>query len=77
MPGTPSARRSTSVQVNTPENAKLTFQHVFSDLLQDTIGSNFKFYKRMTDDTQFAEFLIGRLSEEYRRREPRGTDEAM
>jgi type I restriction enzyme R subunit len=57
-----------SVQVNTPENAKLTFQYVLNDLLQDTISSNFKFYKRLTDDTQFAEFFIGRLFDEYRRR---------
>ena len=35
---------------------------------QGTIDSNFKFYKRMTDDAQFAEFFIGRLFEEYRRR---------
>ena len=57
-----------SVHVNTPDNARLTFQHVLNDLLQDTISSNFKFYKRMTDDDEFARFFIGRLFEEYRRR---------
>ena len=59
-----------SVQVNTPENARLTFQHVLTDMLQDTISSNFKFYKRMTDDEEFARFFIDRLFEEYRRRTP-------
>ena len=59
--------------MNTPENARLTFQHVVNDLLQSTIDSNFKFYKRITDDNDFARFFTGRLFEEYLR--SRATDE--
>lgn len=58
---------ASSVQVNTPENARLTFEHVVNDLLQSTIDSNFRFYKRITDDSAFATFFIGRLFEEYER----------
>lgn len=56
---------ASSVLVNTPDNAKLTFQHVLNDLLQDTISSNFKFYKRMSDDQDFASYFVQRLFEEY------------
>jgi len=58
---------ASSVQVNTPENARLTFEHVVNDMLQSTIDSNFKFYKRISDDDAFARFFIGRLFEEYLR----------
>lgn len=39
-----------SVRVNTPENARLTFDHVVSDRLQDMVDTNFRFYKQVTDD---------------------------
>jgi len=62
---------ASSVQVNTPENARLTFEHVVQDLLQGTIDSNFKFYKRIADDRSFAEFFIGRLFDQYLRSRPK------
>ncbi len=49
---------ATSVQVNTPENARLTFDHVVTDHLQDMVDTNFKFYKRVTDDQAFARFFL-------------------
>jgi type I restriction enzyme, R subunit len=48
----------TSVQVNTPENARLTFDHVVTDHLQDMVDTNFQFYKRVTDDQAFARFFL-------------------
>jgi type I restriction enzyme R subunit len=48
----------TSVHINTPENARLTFDHVVTDHLQDMVDTNFKFYKRVTDDQAFARFFL-------------------
>jgi len=59
---------SASVQVNTPENARLTFNHVAEDKLQDMIDTNFQFYKQITDDPQFAKHLFDFLFERYRKR---------
>lgn len=57
-----------SVRVNTLENARLTFDHVVNDRLQEMIDSNFKFYKQVTDDPQFARELLDWLFERYRQR---------
>jgi len=57
-----------SVQVNAPENARLTFNHVAEDRLQDMIDTNFKFYKQITDDSEFAKFLFDWLFDRYRKR---------
>ena len=54
-----------SVRVNTPENARLTFDHVVGDRLQDMIETNFEFYKRVTDDREFARFFLDWLFERY------------
>jgi type I restriction enzyme R subunit len=54
---------ATSVQVNTPENARLTFNHVVTDHLQDMVDTNFQFYKRVTDDQGFARFFLDWLFE--------------
>ena len=59
---------SASVQVNTPENARLTFNHVAEDKLQDMIDTNFQFYKQITDDPEFAKHLYDFLFERYRKR---------
>jgi type I restriction enzyme R subunit len=56
-----------SVRANTPENARLTFDHVVTDRLQDMVDTNFKFYKRVTDDAQFARFFLEWLFERFRR----------
>ncbi len=55
-----------SVRVNTPENARLTFDYVVDDRLQDMIETNFKFYKRITDDPEFAKFFLDWLFERFR-----------
>ena len=54
-----------SVRVNTPENARLTFDHVVNDRLQDMIESNFKLYKQIADDPDFGRRLLDRLFELY------------
>jgi len=59
---------ATSVQVNTPENARLTFDHVVTDHLQDMVDTNFKFYKRVTDDQAFARFFLDWLFEHVQAR---------
>ena len=50
-----------SIRVNTPENARLTFDHVVNDRLQDMIESNFKLYKQIADNPEFGRRLLDRL----------------
>jgi type I restriction enzyme, R subunit len=54
-----------SVRVNTPENARLTFNHVFDELLQGMIEGHFKFYKQVNDDPEFARFFLDWLFDRY------------
>ncbi len=54
-----------SVRVNPPENARLTFDHVVNDLLQDMIDGHFKFYKHVNDDAEFAKTFLDLLFERY------------
>ena len=61
-----------SVRVNPPENARLTFDHVVQDQLQDMIDANFKFYKQITDDDDFAEHFISWLFERYYKKKTEG-----
>jgi len=56
-----------SARINPPENVRLTFDQVASDLLQDLMESNFKFYKRVTDDAEVRKFLFAWLFERYYR----------
>ena len=55
-----------SVRTNTPENARLTFDLVVNDRLQDIVETNFKFYKRITDDREFAKFFLDWLFDRFR-----------
>ena len=57
-----------SVRINTPDNARLTFDHVVTDQFQDLIDSNFRFYKQVTDDAEFSKALLDWLFERYRQR---------
>jgi type I restriction enzyme R subunit len=57
-----------SVKVNTPENARLTFDHVANDKVQELIDTNFKFYKQINDDPEFGKFLLDWLFERYNRK---------
>ena len=54
-----------SVRVNPPESARLTFDHVVNDLLQDMVDGHFKFYKQVNDDPEFAKTLLDWLFERY------------
>jgi type I restriction enzyme, R subunit len=56
-----------SVKANTSENARLTFDHAVTDRLQDMVDTNFKFYKRLTDDKDFGKFFVGWLFERFRK----------
>lgn len=55
-----------SVRANTAENARLTFDHVVGDLLQDMVETNFELYKRVTDDPKFGLFFKDLLYGRYR-----------
>jgi hypothetical protein len=57
---------ATSVRVNAPENARLAFDHVVTDRLPDMVETNFKFYKRITDDRDFAKFCLDWLFDRFR-----------
>jgi len=52
-----------SIRVNTPANARLTFESVVTDQLQDLANTNFEFYKRVTDDDAFARHFLNWLFE--------------
>ena len=56
-----------SIRVNPPENARLTFDHVVVDRLQDMVDTNFKFYKRITDDRDFSKFFVDWLFDRFRK----------
>ena len=57
-----------SMRVNSPENARLTFNLVVSDVLQSMVDTHFKFYKHVTDDKAFAERFLTWLFERYQQR---------
>lgn len=54
-----------SVRVNTVDNARLTFNHVANDHIQDMIDSNFRFYKQVNDNPEFAEFFFQWMFDRY------------
>jgi type I restriction enzyme R subunit len=54
-----------SIQSNTKENARLTFNHVVTDRLQGMVDTNFKFYKRITDDEQAGKHFLDWLFEKF------------
>jgi type I restriction enzyme R subunit len=47
-----------SICANTRDNARLTFEHVLNDRLQEIVDSDFKFYKQVTDNPEFAQALL-------------------
>jgi type I restriction enzyme R subunit len=51
-----------------PDNARLTFDHVANDKIQELIDTNFKFYKQITDDPEFARVFLDWMFERYRSR---------
>lgn len=57
-----------SFEVNTAENARLTFDNKVRDHVQDMIDTNFKFYKQINDKPEFADFLNDLLFDRYSER---------
>jgi type I restriction enzyme R subunit len=57
-----------SVRINPPEDARLTFDHVAVDMIQNMIDTNFKFYKQITDNAEFGKLFLDWLFERYRHR---------
>jgi type I restriction enzyme, R subunit len=55
-----------AVRANLLENARLAFDHVATDHLQDMVDTNFKFYKRITDDRDFGKFFFDWLFDRFR-----------
>lgn len=55
-----------SVRVNPPENARLSFDHFVTDLMQDLVDGHFKFYKLVNDDPEFARIFLDWLFGRYR-----------
>ncbi len=50
-----------AARVNTRENVRLTFDHKLEDVVQQIVDSNFKLYKRITDDAEFGKTLADYL----------------
>ena len=57
-----------SMRVNAPENARLTFNHVVNDRLQEMVEGHFQFYKLVNDDPEVAKELLDWLFEQYQKR---------
>jgi type I restriction enzyme R subunit len=57
-----------SLKVNTPENVKLTFDNLASDMMQEMIETNFSFYKQFTDNPQLKDLLLGFLFKRFMER---------
>ena len=57
-----------SVRVNTQENARLTFNHIFNDRLQEMVEGHFEFYKLVNEDPEVAKDLLDWLFEQYLKR---------
>ena len=58
-----------SVRVNPLDNARLTFNHVVNDILQDMIDGHFKFYKQVNDDPEFEKTFLDWLFARYLHKE--------
>ena len=66
------ASLDSSMKVNTPENARLTFDHVANDKIKELIATNFKFYKKINDDSEFGKFFLSWMFDRYNKREAGG-----
>ncbi len=62
---------ASSLRVNTPDNARLTFDQVVTDHLQDMVDTNFDLYKRITDDEAFGKAFLDWLFDQARRQADR------
>jgi hypothetical protein len=62
-----------SVENNTEENARLAFELEIKEALQEIVDTNFKLYKRIAEDRQFADHLVADLFDQYRKRVESGS----
>ena len=56
-----------AARVNTRENVRLTFDQKVEQVIQEIVDSNFKLYKRITDDRAFGDVLKNVLFDHYLR----------
>ena len=56
-----------SARVNTRENVRLSFNLKFEDVFQEFIDTNFDLYKRVTDNSAFANAVVNSLFEQFLR----------
>ena len=56
-----------SIRVNPPETARLAFDTIVQDRLQEIVETNFKLYKRVADDEAFATVLVDWLYDRFRK----------
>ncbi len=56
-----------SIRVNPPETARLAFDTIVQDRLQEIVDTNFKLYKRVADDDAFARVLVDWLYDRFRK----------
>jgi type I restriction enzyme, R subunit len=56
-----------SIKVNPPETAKLAFDTIVQDRLQEIVETNFRLYKRVADDDAFARVLVDWLYDRFRK----------
>jgi type I restriction enzyme R subunit len=56
-----------SVRINPPETARLAFDQVVQERLQEIVESNFDLYKRVADDQAFARVLVDWLFSQFRK----------
>lgn len=54
-----------SLRVNTHENFRMTFNNVVNESVQEMIDANFKFYKQINDDFEFAKVFFDWLFDRY------------
>ncbi len=54
-----------SFKVNQPKDARLTFNTVVKDVLQDMVDTHFKFYKHVNDDEIFEKTFLDWLFDRY------------
>jgi type I restriction enzyme R subunit len=57
-----------SAEVNTRENFKLSFENIAKEKFQELIEDNFRLYKKIMDDPDFAQKLLDILLERYLKR---------
>ncbi len=61
-----------SLRVNASSDARLTFEQVATDELQDMVDANFQLYKKIVEDEAFGALLLDYLFDQIRRKSQNG-----